>query len=416
MEKALLEKSINDWRELYLSQLVKLYPRNIELDLPTYQVALGLIGIRRCGKTSLAIEASKKLNPNKVFYYNFEDPLFDSRATTFDVDQLIATAAEYATDKIELLILDEIHNVALWEKWLRKLIDLQRYRIIITGSSAKIIQSELSTSLTGRTITKQIWPLSLTEFHGFHVSSGLEPIPSKLLRDYLTYGGFPAVTLIHDSLGKKDLLNSYFNDILLKDVIARNEIRNANNLRNLATFLFTNLSSLHSSISIERALGIDRETALTYIGYLLDAFLICRCSLFTNNLKVQQRTPTKYYLGDLGLRLVGARSVTSDDGKLLENLVYLELRRRNGEIYFSLQEDGEVDFIVTDSYKPVTAYQSAFTIRDPKTRSREVSSLISAARLYDISQLYIVTWDEEETIEVENYKIAVIPVAKFCSR
>ena len=119
MEKAALVKSIQDWRESYIQQLHTLYPRSLEIILPDNDVALALIGIRRSGKTSLAIQASKQIGADQVFYFNFEDPIFSSDSTPQDIDLLLETAEEYSKEKISLLILDEIHNVPLWEKWLR---------------------------------------------------------------------------------------------------------------------------------------------------------------------------------------------------------------------------------------------------------------------------------------------------------
>jgi predicted AAA+ superfamily ATPase len=413
MDKAGLLKSIQDWREAYLSQVHNLHPRAASLSLPDKDIALALIGIRRSGKTSLAIEASRGLSKDKILYYNFEDPIFSANATTQDIDLLIETAEEYSKDKIELLILDEIHNVPLWEKWLRKAIDLKKYRIIVTGSSAQLIQSELATALTGRAITKQIWTLSLAEYGAFIGLSGNSPSTPKLCRDYLTYGGFPAVTLQRDDAQKKELLQAYFSDILLKDVVSRNKIRDVRSLRTLTTYILTNPSSLHSSIAIEKALGIEKETALLYLSYLCDAFLINACELYSNNLKVQHRAPTKYYLSDLGLRLVGARSANSDDGKLLENLVYLELRRRGAEVFY-FKDRGEVDFIVTDAYRPDSALQVSFSLQDEETRRRETQALLDAANLFSLSDLTIVTWSEEEEIRVEGKNIKVVPVHKLC--
>lgn len=413
MDKAGLIKSLRDWREFYIQQLNTLYPRMVTITLPSHDVALALIGIRRSGKTSLAIQVSQQISVERVLYYNFEDPLFSSHSTSKDLDLLLESAEEFSSEKLELLILDEIHNVPTWEKWLRKLIDLRRYRIIITGSSAKLIKSELASALTGRTITKEIWSLSLVEFRDFNLQLKRELTIQKLCREYITYGGFPAVTLHKNAVQKMELLRSYFSDILLKDVVIRNKIRNVTSLQNLATYVITNLSSLHSSVAIEKALGIDKETALVYLGHLVDAFLINPCSLFSNNLKVQHRAATKYYLSDLGLRLAGARSINSDDGKLLENLVYLELRKRSSELYY-FKEKGEVDFLVTDAYQPQAAYQAAFSISDGKTRARELAALLEVAHKFNLQDLFIITWNEEEKIKLEGKKIKILPVSKFC--
>lgn len=412
MEKATLIQSIADWREYYDEQLAQAFERNVDVILPSKAIALGLIGIRRSGKTTLAIQLSRQVGEKKVFYYNFEDPLFTANSSTKDLDLLLEAAEEVSEKKVELLILDEIHNVPLWEKWLRKLIDLKRYRVIVTGSSAKLIRSELSSALTGRVVTKEIWPLSLFEYASFNKKLKRDVGISKVCKEYLTYGGFPAVTLEENLLQKKELLRSYFTDILLKDVVSRNKIRNVKGLQDLATYIITNLSSLHSSVSIEKAIGLDKETALLYINFLCEAFLINTCELHTNNLKIQQRAATKYYLSDLGLRLVGARTTSPDEGKLLENLVYLELRRKNPDIYY-FKGQQEVDFLVCDKYRPESAYQVAYSIRDKDTRKREIDALIELSKNYELKEFFIITWNETEVIRAANLKISVLPIRKF---
>ncbi len=413
MEKSLLIKSIAEWREYYLSILSNSFKREVEVDLPNKELGLALIGIRRSGKTTIAIQLSENLIRDKVFYYNFEDPLFTSSSTTQDLDLLLEAAEETSEQKLELLILDEIHNVEHWEKWLRKLIDRQVYRIIVTGSSAKLISSELSTALTGRVISKEIWPLSLAEYSTFNIDLKNKKDPLKLAKDYLSFGGFPAVVKESKKLQKKEILRSYFTDILFKDVVSRNSVRNVKGLQDLATFVITNLSSLHSSNSIEKALGLDKEAAMSYLSFLRDAFLINACEMYTNNLKVQQRASTKYYLTDLGLRLVGARSSTPDDGKLLENLVYLELRRSSPDLYY-FKGTKEVDFLVCDKYQPKEAYQVCYTLMDMDTKEREIAGLLEISEAHSINKLYIITWSEKDIIKVGRKTINVLPVLEFC--
>jgi predicted AAA+ superfamily ATPase len=404
-----LIQSIVDWREYYRESLARSFSRTTNIIAPSKDVALGLIGIRRSGKTTLAIQISKEVGEHKVFYYNFEDPLFTSNSRTSDLDLLLTTAEENSPEGIELLILDEIHTVPLWEKWLRKIIDLKRYRVIVTGSSAKLMRSELATSLTGRVVVREVWPLSLSEYEQVRKNSNGKATTARIYKEYLTYGGFPAVALENNVEQKKEFLRSYFTDILLKDVVSRNKVRNIVGLQNLATYMLTNLSSTHSSVSIEKALGLDKEAALSYLGYLSDSFLINACTLYSNNLKVQVRAAAKYYLSDLGLRLVGARSGSDDHGKLLENLVYLELRRKNSDIYYFKQER-EVDFLVCDKYQPEAAYQVSYTISDTDTREREISALIELNKMYSVKKLFIVTWVETEVIKIGRLKIGVVPV------
>lgn len=421
MNKALLKQAIDDWTQFFSEARDSLTSRANVPELPSFDVALAITGLRRSGKTHLAFQISKQLKLEKILYFNFEDPAFYPNGTVHDIDLLISTASEFRNQKIELLILDEIQVVDGWERWLRKLIDQKRFRIIVTGSSQKLLSSELASSLTGRAIEHAVWPLSFLEYSDFKKSS-TEKTNSKKAEDkirnfsqYLKWGGLPEVSKIKEK-GKERLLKQYLSDLMLKDVISRNQVRNKRAIDQILTYYLTNISSLHSYSALAKAFELDTSTAADYSQMLKEAFLIHEVSRYHHNLKVQTRDSRKVYITDLGFRQVGARSISEDTGKLLENLVYIELRRRDKGIFY-FKEKQEVDFIVVDKYKPKEAIQvCASDLRDEKTWTREISASKEAAKSLGLKECLIVSDNREENLKEEGIKIKIIPALKWFSK
>jgi uncharacterized protein len=409
MERSLLHRSLEDWHTFYLQKRHSLIFRSCPPLPESSALAVALTGIRRCGKTSTAILMCKDLDPEIVLYYNFEDPLFAFEESPRHLGTLLDVAQQYRSKPIELIILDEIHNIPGWEKWLRTLIDQQRYRCIVTGSSAKLLSSEIASSLTGRCIEYQTWPLSYKEFLNFH---GGSPDDRRMhlseFQKYLEMGGFPEVVKQSTPQQARILLDQYFSDILLRDVVQRHEIRNARLLRQLATYCLTNISSLHSYSSLAKAFSSSTEIISRYTAALTEAFLLFEVERYHRNLKVQARDPRKIYSIDLGLRDVIARSVNPDYGKELENLVYLELRRRGCEVMY-FKETHEVDFVILEAYRPVGAIQVCLSLhRSTETREREVSALRECMSVTGLKLGRIITLDEEESFEVEEGQVEVL--------
>ncbi|MCA9749562.1 MAG: ATP-binding protein [Romboutsia sp.] len=390
-----------------------LFDRELIVPHTTLDFAVALTGVRRCGKTHIAFQMSKDIPISQVLYYNFEDPLFYSNNKIENLDLLLSVAQEFRSEKISLLILDEIHVVDGWERWLRKLIDQKRFRIIVTGSSAKLLSSELATSLTGRAIEHRVWPLSLKEvikFKGIKSESSSEL--NFLLRETLEWGSLPEVVKLSVD-HKKKLLQQYLNDILLKDVISRNQIRNKRALDQIITYYLTNISSLHSYNSISKAFAFDTVTALEYTRMLTEAFLVFEVFRYHNNLKVQARDPKKIYIVDQGFRKVGARSINDDTGKLLENFIYIELLRREKEVCY-YKDKQEVDFVIVDNYKPIDVIQvCSSNLSEKKTWDREIKATLEALEYFKLKSGLILSYDREETLKIENKIINIRPAYKW---
>lgn len=397
MDRALLYDSMSRWHDYYVSTRSNLIARKGVPAIPETNLSLAISGVRRCGKTSLAIQLSSAFADSQVLYYNFEDPLFLEADSPTNIDTMFSIFEQRHGHLPALVILDEVQNVKGWERWVRSAVDQQRSRFVVTGSNAKLLGADLATSLTGRGIEHTAWPLSLSEIADF--------LPNKTrsfcLEWLLTWGGLPAVVLTEDSLDREKLLRQYLSDLIHRDIINRHDIRNKRALDVLLMYYQTNLSSLHSYASIKNSFGIPVDTIAAYTNALNEAFLIFEVERFHHNLKVQSRDARKFYVIDAGIRRISSRSIQADIGKLLENLVYIELRRRGETIYY-YKGRAEVDFILTHGYVPTAAIQvCAYGMDTEETRTREVNSLLDCLDDLGLREGLIVTMDRNETIEIK---------------
>lgn len=411
-DRSALKKVIDVWEDWKKKAQNSLISRELHATLPKKQ-ALAIIGVRRCGKTYAATSLLPK-GEGACLYMNFEDPFFANHKNVEVLDELISVYTEHSQKTPHALLFDEIHNIENWERWARKIIDLQKFQLLLTGSSAKMLSSELATALTGRCLSCTLWPLSFREFLLFTQSKPKnEDEFLGALREFLFWGGFPDVALSKTKEEKKLLLQQYLTDILYKDVIKRNEIRHPQKLEQLVRYYLSNISSLHSYNSLKNAFGINVDTAGEYTSFLQEAFLVFEVNRFHPNLKVQSRDAKKVYAVDTGLRNVNASTQNEDIGKLAENAVYLELRRRGKQInYFS--EEGEVDFLVTEFGKPEMAIQVCYdNLNNEKTFEREVESLMACLKATKLNEGLILTMTREEKMSRQGKTISFIPLYRW---
>lgn len=420
LSPSVLKKALDDWLEWFRMVAKHAIPRQHKIFHPI-QHALAFVGVRRCGKSYSAISLSVANKNDAVFYFNFEDPIFYKDNHVRALDQLISIFTEYQGKTPVWVILDEIQNIAGWEKWVRKQIDLKHFKIILTGSSSKLLSGEIATAIAGRCQEAKIWPLSFSEYLGF-----TQQTPKRegeflaALRHYMHWGGFPEVVLKQEASEKIRILEQYLNDIVLKDVISRHNVRNKRALDQILLHYFTNPSSLHSYSSLKKAYGMGIDTASEYTGYLEEAFLLFEIARFHPNLKVQSRDPKKVYCVDTGLRNVYARSQNEDYGKLAENVVFLELMRRNKKVHYFRQDaplGGEVDFIETHLGTPGSAIQVCYSdLENEKTFARETQSLFHCLQTLKLSSGLLLTKNREETLHRGNITIQLLPLYQWLLR
>ncbi len=375
--------------------------------LKTKQITV-ISGIRRCGKSTLLAQFSKKF---KSFYYlNFDD----ERLINFNVSDfnnlMVAWQKKYSAKTI---LLDEIQNVENWEWFVRRIYE-EGYKIFITGSNAKLLSSELTTRLSGRYFKIELYPFSFKEFLDFKkIDYRKNDTKSKvkILKSfdyYLKNGGFPEFIQFKDS----EFLKRVYEDVLYKDLLIRFNIREIKAFKQLANFLFANFTKEISYNSLKNTLGFKSVTSVkNYIEFIQESFLVFELYKYDYSLKKQYVSDKKIYIIDNGIRNVVAFSFSTDSGKLLENLVFLELKRRGKEIYY-FKDKKECDFAVREKNKIKAVIQVTDNL-NAGDRERELFGLLAAMEKFKLKNGLILTKDQEDVIKNGKLIINVIPVWKW---
>lgn len=411
LERYIAHQIIKDWSENAKQTLAEAKPRDLKIEFSNTG-AIALIGVRRCGKTSAALLLAQKLFGTRYLYINFEDPRFIEYNDFSVFDILITTYIEEQKHYPPIIVFDELQNILGWERWVRKFVDSKKSKIIITGSSAKLLSSELATALAGRVLEYRVWPLSFKEFEKFKNKNEPQE-PLALFPEYIEYGGFPEVALTQQPLLKEKILKQYFTDILFKDVMNRKGIRDKHTLDQISYHYFTNISCHHSYSALKKAYQLGGNTPQNYTHYLQDAFLIFEVERFHKNLKVQARDTKKIYAIDTGLRNLNAKSLSEDSGKLLENVIFLTLLRTEKQIYY-FKESLETDFIVIHNHKPIQAIQVTDSdLEEEKVYQREVNGLIECLKLTELNTGTIITRNRKELLKKDGFKIEFIPAREW---
>lgn len=387
-----------------------------------------LVGIRRAGKSyQMYQDIQNRIKSGKAviedfLYINFEDERIASIEAS-ELGLLLECYAEMYDNPKPLIYLDEIQNIEGWEKFARRLAD-SKYRVFITGSNAKMLSSDIATTLGGRYIIREIFPFSFAEFLTYHqveLKKNWEYNPTlrlqviKLFEIYFHFGGFAEMFSLID---KREWINSLYQKILLGDIIARNEIRNGNAIRLLARKLaesvmqpITQIRLLH--IIKSSGSNISRNTLADYLVYMNDVYLTFNIPNFIDSLVERTSTCKRYYYdnGLLNNFLVGG------EAKLLENIVAIDLieRYRKGEDdrVFFYNKGVEVDFYLPNEEM---AIQVSYSIDEPLTREREVRALRKIVEVYSLKKAFIITRDEENIISEYGMDIEVVPVWKWLLR
>ena len=380
---------------------------DFEKYLKTKQITV-ISGIRRCGKSTLLAQFSKKF---KNFYYlNFDDErLIDFNVGDFD-NLMTAWQKKYSSKTI---FLDEIQNVENWERFVRRIYE-EGYKIFATGSNAKLLSSELATRLSGRYFKIELYPFSFKEFLNFKKidyrkkDTGSKVKVLKSFDYYLKNGGFPEFVRYKDS----EFLKRIYEDVLYKDLLIRFNIREVKAFKQLADFLFANFTKEISYNSLKNTLGFKSVTSVkNYIEFIQESFLVFELYKYDYSLKKQYVSDKKIYIIDNGIRKVIAFSFSADSGKLLENLVFLELKRRGQEVYY-FKDKKECDFAVREKNKIKIVMQVTDNLNDGN-RERELSGLLAAMEKFKLKEGLILTKDQEDIIKNGKLVINVVPVWKW---
>jgi predicted AAA+ superfamily ATPase len=358
-------------------------------------------GMRRTGKSTmlemLADELRSNESDSQVQFYNFEDL---NTLAIGDILQIHAhITGKLVADKMNYIFLDEVQNVKGFERLVDSLFIRKNVDLYVTGSNAYLLSGELATLLTGRYIEISILPFSFSEYYEYtNPINSEKSSKDESFRNFISNGGIPqVVTESVDSIDlANDVLKGIIGTIIEKDVFARHDVYNKHIFNKVLDFVTYSVGSMISPNSISTYLKsekteIDSRTVANYLDYLAETYLLYRVPRYDVKGKHLLQTLDKYYLSDVGFRKIRIGKKTTDDiGHLLENVVYLELRRRNREVYIGKLRDKEIDFVVVDYKGYVSYYQVAYSTMEPSTLERE---LVPLKTIRDSNQKYLLTMD-----------------------
>ena len=428
MQKNKLKQLIIEHKERFLSyeNLVRRETQEIIRPYIKQKEAIIITGVRRSGKSSLMRLISNDIIKeydvpiDNIVYLNFDDERFIDFSYN-DFEPLYETFIElYHPQGKKYIFLDEIQNIKGWERWVNRLYEFEDIKIFITGSNATIISSEIATALTGRNRQLTCYPFSFREFltlRSFKFNRNDVFLREKkvriknLFKEYIELGGFPEVLKNKDNT----LLEQYLKDIVYRDIIARYNIRNMKEIRELILFLCSNISKTHSYKNLKELIEVKSlNTIKNYLEFLENVYLFFRIDLFDFSIKKQIYNPSKIYSIDSALSRSVAFKFSQDSGHIYENFVFVEFLRRNKELFYWKSKRGkEVDFLIKKGLKIEEAVQVSITLAEYKTKQREVDGLLDASRELNVKNLLIITEDEEGEEKIGKIKIRVIPLWKW---
>lgn len=413
MTKDFIKTLIAEYQNLIPT--IELVDRNYQFEANLNYV---LVGLRRAGKSYLLYQQMQRLireghNIKEFLYFNFEDDRINSLLLE-DLD-LIKTCYEEMYDCRPIFFLDEIQLIDKWEKFARRLAD-QKYRVYVTGSNAKMLSSEIATTLGGRYMVKEVFPFSFGEFLRFSKIDIRQPnvlyIENKAIQKvfdaYFRQGGLPEVLQVQD---KRAWLSSLFNRIVFGDLITRYQIRNGFVLKILVRKLaesvkqpssYTRLANVVSSVGKK----ISVDTVIDYVKYMEESWLLLPFENISAKLN-EKESNRKYYLTDNGIMNL---FLTDPNTSLLENIVAINLRRYYGKEVYFYNSQIEVDFYVPDES---LAVQVCYSLQDVETRDREFEALLKMSNRLNVNYLMAITKDEESEVEYHDKTIRIVPVWKW---
>lgn len=369
-----------------------------------------IMGPRRAGKSVFALLMLRNEN---CAYLNFDDAALLSK---WDED-LVMHLLDEIYPGYKYLLLDEVQNLPQWDLWVSKLYR-NGFNMVITGSNANMLSSEMATVLTGRYIPLEILPFSLWEMFAFNQVKNEESEEQNskarlVADDYLRNGGFP------ETLNSRNLVKNYlgtlYDSIIWKDIVQRHKVRNTSDLNNVANYLISNFCNPFTANSLALELGISSvATTRKFCEYLHEPYLFYYLPRFNNKLKLMKKAAQKIYVVDNGFIQSSALNLSENLGRLLENLVFVELVRRGYEtgktlFYYRSRNDKEIDFVTRTGNKVEQLIQVCYDLSSPKTVNREIDALIDCAEELHCDNLIIVTYNEHRIMEVRGFNIKVIP-------
>ena len=392
-------KEVYQYQKKYFEKISTGIQRRLldDIDLTDSHVKI-ITGIRRSGKSTLLLQLLEKVGDFN--FLSFEDP----RLAGFEVSDFFKLERIFQTNnKTGIYFFDEIQNIVGWEQFIRTLHD-KKVKAIISGSNASLLSKELGTSLTGRQISYELFPFSYNEYLAqCNKKQGLTSF-----NQYLESGGFPEYL----SAGKPEILTQLFNDLIYRDIVVRHGIRNANAVKELGVYLASNIGKEFSYNKLANTFDLGSvNTVRSYLSYFGDAYLFFTVPRFSYSLKNQTKNQKKIYGIDPGLMSNLSLSYSKDKGRILENTVFIDLKRRKKEVFY-YRNKGECDFIVSKNRQIENAIQVCYELNQDNLK-RELNGLLEAMDELKLNSGLILTMNQEDQFAENNKKIIVRPVWKW---
>jgi len=419
-----LKEVLLEWKEMELPGLIK---REVKTEMNSHIISI--IGPRRAGKTYYMYQLIKELEKREgytrdnIAYVDFSDP----RARV-DISMFLKVVNSLFRKPI-FLFLDEIQELKGWQDFLRVLHNLRRYKIIISGSSSKLLSREIATQLRGRSIDKIIFPFSFKEFlkcKGIEIKGEISEMKKgdvlRELNTYLEYGGYPEIVLEKSIYKKKDMVRTYFNTIFYRDLVDRFKIRNTYLMEFMLKYCISNASSYLSLSKLHKVihnyLKVSKKTIAIYWKNITEALFIFPIMRFSFKFGERSLFPLKVYLVDNVYFLLEPR-FSKDIGKRMENCTALNLIKKvlenkiDSVFYWKDYQSKEVDFVVKEGLKVGQLIQVTYASNRDEIEKREIKSLLKASELLKCKDLLCITWDYEGVETIGRKKIRFLPLWKW---
>lgn len=410
--KDLLKQIILEQQEILHAQNKRYVQRYIADEWLQTSEILIISGIRRCGKSVLMQQIRDRL-VEKDFFFNFDD----ERLANFKLDdfQKLQECFVELFGEQHTYYFDEIQNIEGWERFVRRLYNAGN-KIVITGSNARMLSRELGTHLTGRYIQVEIYPFSFQEYLAMneipvnaktlYTTTGRATMVKSFVK-YMECGGFPK--FLQD--GSVSYLTSLYESIIYLDILTRNGLTNEKEMLELMFYLASNATKRVTYSSLGKVVGIQHpDTIKNYLEYIQQTYLISQLFRYDPSVKKQMMSPKKIYFVDNAIIKRIGFNATENNGVFLENLVFIELKRRGWDVYYYADKK-ECDFIVRKGLHISDAYQVTLKMDSPQTREREIAGVREAMQAYSLSKGYILTFEGKETINFDDGTIVeVVPV------
>lgn len=410
--KDLLKQIILEQQEILHAQNKRYVQRYIADEWLQTSEILIISGIRRCGKSVLMQQIRDRL-VEKDFFFNFDD----ERLANFKLDdfQKLQECFVELFGEQHTYYFDEIQNIEGWERFVRRLYNAGN-KIVITGSNARMLSRELGTHLTGRYLQVEIYPFSFQEYLAMneipvnaktlYTTTGRATMVKSFVK-YMECGGFPK--FLQD--GSVSYLTSLYESIIYRDILTRNGLTNEKEMLELMFYLASNATKRVTYSSLGKVVGIQHpDTIKNYLDYIQQTYLIFQLFRYDPSVKKQMMSPKKIYFVDNAIIKRIGFNATENNGVFLENLVFIELKRRGWDVYYYADKK-ECDFIVRKGLHISDAYQVTLKMDSPQTREREIAGVREAMQAYSLSKGYILTFEGKETINFDDGTIVeVVPV------